>query len=116
MAPPKKQQQTAQEAPIEVQEDAPALPPIDQESMQSAAEQRVDETPDDEMTNVVRYVGVVSERQISREDWEQAGVPDQEGVVWRKDQGNWVSLDRFSPEAIRVLQATGEFQIVRDEK
>jgi hypothetical protein len=69
-----------------------------------------------EPTNVVRYTGLVSERRISREDWEQAGVSDQDGVVWTKDANNIVPIDQFSEEALQVLANTGEFEVIRDVK
>lgn len=66
-----------------------------------------------EPTNIVRYTGLVSERIMSKEDWEQAGVSDQDGVVWTKD-ANTLPIDRFSEEALRVLANTGEFEVIRD--
>jgi hypothetical protein len=66
-----------------------------------------------EPTNIVRYTGLVSERRISREEWEQAGVLDQDGVAWTKD-ANSVPIDQFSEEALQVLANTGEFEVIRD--
>lgn len=101
--------------------DAPALPKIDQESMTSAVadEVRPDaaENAEDDRTNVVRYLGIVSERRITREDWEQAGVSDQDGVVWTKGMENAVPIEQFSEEALRVISNQGsEFRIVRDQE
>lgn len=68
-----------------------------------------------EPTNIVRYTGLVSERRISKEDWEQAGVSDQDGVVWTKDASS-VPINLFSEEALQVLANTGEFEVIRDVK
>jgi hypothetical protein len=99
--------------------DAPKLPEIDQESMTDsvADRERPDVAAEAEAAprNVVLYKGLVSERRISREDFAQAGVPDQDGAVWTKGTGNVVPIDRFSEEALRVLAHTGEFQVIRDE-
>lgn len=100
-------------------EDASKLPKIDQESMTEAvADERrpdLEQEAENGPKNVVRYTGLVSERRISRDDWEQAGVQEQDGVVWTKDTGNVVPLDSFSEQALQTLAHTGEFQIVRDE-
>lgn len=94
------------------QDDAPK---IDETFGDEAAEMTRPATEgEQEETNVVRYIGVISERTISREDWEKAGVSDQEGVTWTKDSPS-LPLDNFTEEALRVLSGTGEFQIVRDQ-
>lgn len=72
--------------------------------------------PEAEQTNIVRYTGLVSERGMSREDWEKAGVSDQDGVVWTRDTGNVVPIDRFSEEALQALANSGEFEVIRDVK
>jgi hypothetical protein len=74
------------------------------------------ETAEKEPTNIVRYIGLVSERRISKEDWEQAGVSGQDGATWTKDTNSVVPIDHFSEEALRVLANTGEFEIIRDVK
>lgn len=97
-------------------QDAPKLPEIDEESIGDAADRTV-EVPEEEAekdSNVVRYIGTFSERQISTQDFEQAEVSDQEGAVWTKDSPT-VPADHFSEEALRVLSTTGEFKIVLDQ-
>lgn len=100
-------------------EDAPRLPEIDQDSMTEAVADQsrpnLDTEAEDAPRNVVLYKGLVSERRISREDFEQAGAPDQDGAVWTKDTGNVVPIDRFSEQALQVLAHTGEFLVIRDE-
>lgn len=101
--------------PVVTEQDS--LPPVDDESMESAADQHREsaaQEAEDGQTNIVRYLGIVSERRISREDFEQAGVEDQDGVVWTKDTGNVLPIDLFSERALEVLTNTGEFQIVRE--
>lgn len=88
------------------QDDAPQV------STEPAPEEVVEKEP----TNIVRYTGLVSERRISREDWEQAGVSDQDGVVWTKGTGNVIPIDQFSEKALQTLADTGEFEIIRDVK
>ena len=110
--PQKKQFDTEPTLPVE---DAPQLPDIEEDSLGDAADQRREVGDQESETNVVRYVGVFSERTVSREDWETAGVPDQEGVTWTKDR-LFVPIEHFSEEALRMLSTTGEFQIVRDDR
>lgn len=99
-------------------QDATPLPEIDQDSMTEKVADRVRPDVDEEVengpTNVVLYTGIVSERRISKEDFEQAGVSDQDGAVWTKDTGHVVPIDQFSEEALRVLAHTGEFQVIRE--
>lgn len=92
-----------------------SLPSIDEDNPGDAAD-RTRETSEEEQreTNVVRYLGLFSERSISKNEWEQAGVTDQEGVTWTQDAKS-LPIDRFSENALRVLGATGEFQIIRDQ-
>lgn len=94
------------------------MPDIDQESMTTAlADQTrpdLDGEPAASLTNVVRYTGLVSERRISEEEWREAGVSGQDGVVWTKDTGHVVPLDRFSEAALVRLAHSGEFQVIRE--
>lgn len=91
--------------------DAPKLPSIDQESMDVAADRR-EEWDDDHEEPGVYYLGVVSERRISSEDFANAGVADQDGAVWTRDGGNRLPKEDFSKEARQLLSSTGEFRIV----
>lgn len=96
--------------------DAPALPTIDEDSPGPAAD-RTEEPPEEATeTNVVRYLGIFAERGISKEEWETAGVQNQDGVMWTKATGNILPIDDFTDRALEVLVQTGEFQIVRDSE
>lgn len=90
-------------------DDAPKLPEIDQESMEGAAERRADveEFP----PNSVVYLGVLSERRISREDWEGAGIENQGGVVWKRDEGHSLPAQGFTKAALQKMREMGEFRI-----
>lgn len=88
-------------------------PQVTTEAAPEEAVEKTDEA-DAEPTNIVRHTGLVSERRISREDWEQAGVSDQDGVVWTRDTGNVVPIDQFSEEALQVLANEGSFEVIRD--
>lgn len=90
------------------------LPDIDEDSPGPAADVVEPDAEDESKeSNVVRYIGIFSERRVTKEDFENAGVSDQDGVVWTKDSKS-VSIDRFNEDALRVLSGTGEFQIIRD--
>jgi hypothetical protein len=74
-----------------------------------------DASDEGSVVNVVRYLGVVTERHITREEWEQAGVSDQDGVVWTRDTGYIVPIGRFSATALDMIGAmSSEFQVVRE--
>jgi hypothetical protein len=67
--------------------------------------------------NVVRYTGVVTERHITKADWEQAGVDDQEGVVWTRDTGHTLPTESFSEGALALLRQQGDFAVIqRDDQ
>lgn len=92
------------------------LPPVDEESMASAADRKREtlaQEAEDGKIDIVRYLGIVGERRISKEDFEQAGVEDQDGVTWTRSTGNVLPISLFSEKALEVLTNTGEFQIVR---
>lgn len=97
--------------------DEEQMPDIDQESMTDAlGDAQRDDANGDEAVNVVRYLGVVTERHITREDWEQAGVFDQDGVMWTRATGYTVPIDRFSATALDMIGSMpGEFQVLRED-
>lgn len=93
-------------------QDAPQLPEIVEDDPGPVADETREPTEEEqEEKDVVRYLGKFSERSVSREDFENSGVSDQEGAVWTKDSPT-VPKDHFSPEALRVLSASGEFQVL----
>lgn len=103
-------------------EDAPPIPTQGTEEVVdvtpgSPADEHREDAGDgrEEQTNVVRYLGKVTERRITQEDFAQAGVSEQEGAVWTKDSGYVVPIDHFSEQALTVLASTGEFEIVREQ-
>ena len=65
---------------------------------------------------MVRYIGVVSDRRISSEEFAQAGVEGQDGVTWTKETGHVLPASLFSERALRVLVDSGEFQVVEAKK
>lgn len=82
------------------------------DQMGDLAERRagdVDESPN----NVVRYVGVVTERHLTKADWEAAGVTDQGTVVWTRDTGHVLPIESFSDAALNVLRGQSEFAVVQ---
>lgn len=85
---------------------------IDENSIGEAADVVEEWDAIDAEESGVYYAGIFSERRISKEDWEKAGVPNQEVTVWRKDSGKRLPLDMFSEKALETLRGTGEFRIV----
>lgn len=87
---------------------------IDEDSIGEAADlvAEPEEVPE---ANSVLYLGVFADRRISKEEWEQAGVPDQEGSVWTESTGKVLSISDFNEQALAVLAGTGEFRITRSE-
>lgn len=87
---------------------------IDEDSIGKAAD-LVEEPEEVPEANSVLYLGVFSERRITREEWVQAGVSDQEGAVWTKSTGKVLPISDFNEQALTVLAGTGEFRITRSE-
>lgn len=59
----------------------------------------------------VAYVGQASKREITKDEWQQAGVKDQATVTWSKRNGKVVPLDNFTEEALDILDNDAGFVI-----
>lgn len=62
--------------------------------------------PEAEWTEVV-YRGGASLRIITKQEWEQAGIRDQDTVSWDRNHG--LSRDHFTTAAIDVLRRDANF-------
>lgn len=62
----------------------------------------------------VFYTGVASIRTISKEQWEAAGITDQEYVAWTRDSGHKLPKERFTPAALDVLKQQGDEFVIED--
>lgn len=60
----------------------------------------------------VVYVGQAPVRTVSREEFEQAGVTDQDTATWSKPNKYSVKKSAFSEAAIGVLLQDGSFRVV----
>lgn len=59
----------------------------------------------------VKYGGISTVRSISKDEWEAAGVKDQEGTVWDASNGYSLPLSDFNDAALDVLAADGFFEV-----
>lgn len=59
----------------------------------------------------VVYQGKAQRRSISAEDWANAGVESQGGVVWEKSNNFQVSVEEFSAKALQALRNDGSFSV-----
>lgn len=60
---------------------------------------------------MVTYNGEFSRREISKEDWERAGVPDMPGVVWERATGHKIPKSVFTEQALQVLRQDPDIQV-----
>jgi hypothetical protein len=59
----------------------------------------------------VVYTGVAGTMSITKDQWEQAGITDQEGVVWDSSNGFTIPLDRLSDNAVARLRSEPGFRV-----
>lgn len=60
---------------------------------------------------MVTYHGQFGKREITKENWEQAGVQGMPTVEWLRHSGFKVPLDVFTPQALQVLRQDPDFKI-----
>lgn len=60
---------------------------------------------------MVTYHGEFSRREISKEDWERAGIADMPAVVWDRATGHKVPKSVFTDQALQVLRQDSGFQV-----
>jgi hypothetical protein len=60
----------------------------------------------------VYHKSVASIRQITEQDWLQAGISNQGTVIWDDVNGNFRKLEDFTPEALEVLRRDDSFRVV----
>lgn len=65
--------------------------------------------PENEVKSV-EYTGDFV-RQITREEWAQAGVANQETVVWDASNGRKIPVERFNSAALAKLREVGGFSV-----
>ena len=63
----------------------------------------------------VKYTGVATTRSISKKEWEQAGVTDQDSVVWEADNHFTVPGADLVGGAIDVLRKEDDFVFVQEK-
>lgn len=59
----------------------------------------------------VTYKGRAATRRITAEQWEKAGVSDQQEVVWDSSNNFQVRVDKLSDEALNALRRDGSFSV-----
>lgn len=57
----------------------------------------------------VTYMGIYGVRQITRPEWESVGVMNQDSVQWNSLNRWTVKGEKFTSEALEVLEAEGQF-------
>lgn len=65
--------------------------------------------PDEEP--MVTYHGAFGKREITKEQWEQAGVVEMPTVAWERRTGFKVPVDAFTPRALQVLRQDADFRV-----
>lgn len=59
----------------------------------------------------VEYVGAADLRSISKAEWEQAGVTNQDDVAWNATNGFKVKASALSPEALEIISRDPGFKL-----
>jgi hypothetical protein len=60
---------------------------------------------------MVVYTGESSRREITAEQWAEAGVEGMPTVLWERQSGHKVPANVFSDQALQVLRQDGGFQV-----
>lgn len=60
---------------------------------------------------MVVYQGEFGKREITAQQWSEAGVPDMPTVVWERRTGFKVPVSAFTPQALQVLRQDPGFQV-----
>lgn len=92
-------------------EDAPPLP-ADAQPPELADDPNTDpELAEAAEEPMVVYTGEFGMREITAEQWAEAGVPDMPTVKWERHTGFKVRADVFSPQALQVLRQDSGFRV-----
>lgn len=79
---------------------------------QPQTQQELEPQVEKEERKVVKYRGSSSIREITAEQWEQAGIKKQDTVIWNADNNWTVALDKLSEDALKVVGNEPGFEIV----
>jgi len=63
----------------------------------------------------VRYIGIYGIRQVTRAEWEAAGVVDQDTVQWNARNRWTVQGNKLNADAIEVLEFENQFVFDRPD-
>lgn len=64
------------------------------------------------MTKFVKYIGTSHVRAILKNEWQAAGVHDQEALIWHKPNGFQVPLSKITDNAWPFIDADPELVVV----
>lgn len=66
------------------------------------------------MSDRVKYVGGATVRRITKDQWIQAGVENQDTVEWNRRNGKSVDLADLNDKAIELLEYEPGFRVDRE--
>lgn len=91
--------------------DAPPLPDPQPEAELADQPATDTELAQEAEESMVFYHGKFGKREITKEQWEAAGIPDQPTVLWERHTGFKVPQAAFGPKALQVLRQDPDFRI-----
>lgn len=68
----------------------------------------------DKKVGVVRYTMAPTTREITKQQWEDAGVKNQDATVWSKLNGWAIPVDQFNKAAMAVISGEEGFRVDED--
>lgn len=68
--------------------------------------------PAQNVTKFVQFMGGASVREITRQQWANAGVQNQQDAHWTISNRHLLPLEHFSDAALDVLMMDGKFRVV----
>lgn len=96
----------------------PVAPGVNDGTMPTPDEQELAEDPttDPELAEaaeepMVVYNGVFGRREITVQQWKDAGVDNMPTVLWTREEGFRVPRSVFTEQALQVLRQDGGFQV-----
>jgi hypothetical protein len=93
------------ELPEKAAADAEELETTEADEELAATEEETEGPP------VVTYHGGFGKREITKEQWEAAGVSGMPTTSWERRTGHRVPADVFSPQALQVLRQDPDFRV-----
>lgn len=88
--------------------------PVTLDEQEVGGDDQTGANTDEEFEPYVEWTGSAGYREVTAEQFNQAGVPDQETLVWTREQPR-IPLSRVSREAQQALAAEQGFNFVTED-